>query len=95
MLRRRLDHATRGPAPDPLSCPSYEELRARSAVLAYVVGEGHHDETVLALARKFSPNAGSTAVEQAVRDLVGQLLLTIDRGRVVPGPAWLGDSASP
>jgi len=91
VLCRRLDRSSRPTTPDPL----YEELRARFAVLAYVVGEGHHDETVLALARRFSPSGNSAAVEMAVRDLVGEGLLTIDSGKVVPARAWLTDHVNP
>lgn len=93
MLRRRLDETAREPAPDPLGCESYEELRARSAVLAYVVGEGHHDETILGLAQMFSATADGAAVERAVRDLVGEWLLAINGGKVVPGRAWPSDPA--
>lgn len=34
MLRRRLDRNPRPAAPDLSGCPSYEELRARTAILA-------------------------------------------------------------
>ncbi len=95
MLRRRLDRTARSPAPDPLICPSYEELRARSAILAYVVGEAHHGETIFTLAQKFSLSTDSTDVEVAVRDLVGEGLLTIEGGRVVAGSAWVSDLVNP
>jgi hypothetical protein len=95
MLRRRLDRTSRPTKPDLYGCPSYEGLRARFAVFAYVVGEGHHDETIFALARRFSPSADSSAVEMAVRDLVAEGLLSIDGGRVVPAPAWLTHPVSP
>lgn len=88
MLRRRLDRTQRLAALDPLACSSYEDLRARSAIHAYVVGERHEDETIFELARKFSASPDSAAVERTVRDLVAAGLLTIDRGKVVPGPAW-------
>jgi predicted transcriptional regulator len=93
MFRRRplqLPAASRQ-ASERLDCLSEEDLQARSAVLAYVVGEGHHDETILALARQFSPRSHSAAVERAIRDLVGEGLLAIDAGRVVPSESWLTD----
>lgn len=95
VLRRRLDRAFSPVAPDPLSCPSYEELRARMAILAYVVGESHEDETIFQLAWKFSPSPDNTAVERAVRDLVGEGLLTIDVGKVQAGPGWTSDPMNP
>jgi hypothetical protein len=95
MLRRHLDRARRRRAPDPLADPPYEELSVRSAVLAYVVGEGHHDETIFALADWFSPSGDSDVVERAVRDFVGAELLTIRGGKVNPGRAWLADSSIP
>src|SRR6478672_4114942 len=67
--------------PTSLACHSYEELRVQSAVLAYVVGEGHHDQTILELAMELSPATDSDAVGRAVRDLVGEALLTIDGGK--------------
>lgn len=94
MLRRRPDRTSAPAVPDPLAC-SYEELQARSAVLAYVVGEGHHDETIFALAREFSPSPESAAVESAVRDLVAERLLSIEAGKVLPGSAWLSDLVNP
>jgi len=94
VLRRRPDR-TRSAVLDPFACSSYEELRARSAVLAYVVGEGHEDETIFELAWKFSPNRDSAAVERAIRDLVGEELLTIDGGKVVSGSAWVSDLVNP
>lgn len=95
MPRRRLDRTQRPAVLDPLACPSYEELRARSAILAYVVGEGHEDESIFELARKFSPSPDSDAVERAVRDLIGERLLTIEAGKVGPGPAWVSDLVNP
>ncbi len=93
MLHRRLRDAKRSVVTEALACPSYEDMRIQSAILGFVIGEGQHNLTIFELARKFAPNPASAAVEQAVRDLVGQLLLTIDRGRVAPGPASLGDQA--
>ena len=95
MLRRRLDEPGQQTALDPALTASYEEPRIRSEILAYVIDEGHHDETILSLARRFSPSADSDAVERAVRDLVGEKLLRIDRGRVVPGEASLTTLAGP
>jgi len=69
-----------------LAYPSYENLRMQSAILNHVVGEGHHD-TILELARRFSLDGEGDAVERAVRDLVRVRLLSIDGGRVIPGPA--------
>jgi len=66
-----------------LACPSYEDLRIQSAVLGFVVGEGHHDLTIFELAHRFSQDEGN-AVERAVRDLVGVGVLTIEAGKVVP-----------
>lgn len=79
-MPRRWREPTPGSA---LVSPSYEDLRAQSVVLAYVVGEGHHDKTIVELACRFSEGEGS-AVERAVRDLVAGGLLSIDRGKVIP-----------
>jgi len=91
VLRRRLEQSARPPAPDELACPSFDEVRIHSAVLAYVVGEGHHDETIFGLALMFSPGPESAAVEMAVRDLVGEHLLKIEGGKVTPGRTWHPD----
>jgi hypothetical protein len=95
VLRRRLDRTSGPAALDAFACSSYEELRARSAVLAYVVGEGHEDETIFELAWQFSPSPDSAAVEGAIRDLVGEELLTIEAGKVVSGSAWVSDLVNP
>ncbi len=83
-MRHRWRH-TANPAGSPLACPSYEDLRIQSAILGYVVGEGHHEETIFELARKFSEDGEDDAVERGVRDLVGAGLLRIEGARVVPG----------
>lgn len=88
VLRRRLEEPARLAAADQLACPSYDEVRVHSALLAYIVGEGHHDETIFTLALMFSPGPESAAVELAIRDLVGEHLLTIKRGKVAPGRTW-------
>jgi hypothetical protein len=69
-----------------LPCPSGDDLRIQSAILCYVLGEGHREETIPQLARRFSSEDGEgDAVERAVRELVGAGLLRIERGKVVPG----------
>jgi hypothetical protein len=95
MLHRRLKDGARLPAvAATFACPSYEDLRVRSAILAYVVGESYHDLTILDLAVELSPTDDSDAVERAVRDLVGEELLSIDGGKVVPGQTWTMDLLS-
>lgn len=69
-------------------CPSYEDLRIQSVITAYVIGEGHHDETIFELANRFSPDEGD-AVERAVRDLIAGGVLSMNRGKVVPRLASL------
>lgn len=75
---------------DALACSSYDDLRIQLVVLSYVIGEGCHDETIFELACRFSTDDGD-AVERAVCDLVGGGVLSIDRGKVVPGRAALAD----
>lgn len=71
----------------PLFCPSYEALRIQFAILGYVVGEGHHDETVAGLLRRYSlANGGAEddAVKRSFLDLIARAMLCIDGGKVVP-----------
>lgn len=74
-----------------LACPSYDALRIQSAVLAYIVREGRHEETIIDLAWKFAPHDDSATVERAVRELIGARLLSMEKGKVVPGRAALAD----
>lgn len=69
-------------------CLSDDDLRIQSAVLTYVVGEGHHDKTIIELAWELAPHDDdSDAVERAIRELVGARLLSMKKGEVVPGRA--------
>jgi hypothetical protein len=93
LLRHRRDEAEPSPDRDRPASPSSEEL-IRSLVITYVQGEGHYDETIFALARRFSPTPDSDLVERAIRDLVRERRLTIDGGKVVPRPARRTPKAS-
>lgn len=78
-----------------MACPSYDDLKTELEILTYVVGEGHHDKTIIELALEFSESDDEGhAVERAVRELVGARLLSMNRGRVVPGKAALADQPS-
>jgi hypothetical protein len=85
MLHRRLRDAKRSVGTGALACPSYEDMRIQSAILGFVVGEGHNDLTIFELACRYSHANNGDRVERAVRDLVGSGLLSIDAGKVVPG----------
>jgi hypothetical protein len=95
MLQRRLKETAPRKGARRLACPSYEDLRIQSALLGYVLGEGHHEETIFELARRFSTDGEGDAVERAVCDLVGGRLLSIDAGKVVPGPASVAGRSAP
>jgi hypothetical protein len=84
-LRHREIKATRRTRPP--TSPSHDDLQIQSIILSYVIGEGDHDKTIFELACLFSPDHRGDAVERSVRDLVGARLLSLDRGKVVPGPA--------
>ncbi len=90
MVHRRLKEAKRSAVTGEIACPSYDDMRTQAAVLGLVVGEGHHGLTIYELARRYSAAGDGDAVERAVRDLVGQGLLSIDAGKVVPGQATRG-----
>jgi hypothetical protein len=79
---------TGGPTPHR---PGGDDLLVQSAVLAHVVAEGNHDQTIFELAQKFSLTPAGDAVERAVRDMVGAELLSLARGKVVPGRVWFSD----
>lgn len=55
-------------------------------VLAHVVFDDHHEETIFELSKALSPNCMGGSVEIGVRELVRAGLLSIQKGKVTLGP---------
>jgi hypothetical protein len=70
--------------------PPYEDIRIQSAILNYVIAEGHHDDAVSVLLERCSLKYGREDAARAVLDLLVRGVLSIDAGNVVPFRMRLG-----
>lgn len=85
-MHRRLKQAAPTNETSEITRPTYERYRIESALVGYVVGEGHHDKSVPELTEWFSSEhgGGNAEIERGLLASIIGGMLGIEGGKVVP-----------